>query len=67
MHRRHLIASSLIFALATSACTSVGKRPSQLQSCPRPPLPAASLMVEPSTELKVRAELLAPLPSATPK
>ncbi|ACJ24737.1 gp12.1 [Stenotrophomonas phage S1] len=67
MHRKPLIVSSLIFALATSACTSVGKRPSPPQSCPRPPLPAASLMVEPTTELKVRAELLAPPPSATPR
>ena len=34
MHRKPLIVSSLIFALATSACTSVGKRPSPPQSCP---------------------------------
>ena len=67
MCRLHLIASSLICALAISACTSVGKRPSPPQSCPQPPLPPASLMVEPTTESKVRAELLAPPPSATPR
>ncbi len=65
MRRPHQIVSSLIFALATSACTSVGKLPSQPQTCPQPPLPAASLMVEPTTELRVRAELLAPQPSVT--
>ncbi|MGE8267993.1 MAG: hypothetical protein ACN6PT_03395 [Stenotrophomonas geniculata] len=53
--------------MATSACTSAGKRPSPPPSCPQPPLPPASLMVEPTTELRVRAELLAPPPSATHK
>ena len=67
MRRPHLIVSSLICALATSACTSVGRHPSPPPSCPQPPQPAASLMVEPTTESKVRAELLAPPPSATPK
>ncbi len=67
MLRKRLIVSSLIFTMATGACTSVGKRPSPLQSCPRPSLPPAGLMVEPTTESKVSAELLAPLPSATPK
>lgn len=67
MHRKPLIALSLIFALATSACTSAGKRPSPPPSCPQSPQPAASLMVDPTTELKVRAELLALPPSATPK
>ncbi|HHA2757993.1 TPA: hypothetical protein ACOEQX_001231 [Stenotrophomonas maltophilia] len=67
MHRELLLGLSLIFALATSACTSAGKRPSLPPSCPQPPLPPASLMVEPTTESRVRAELLAPQPSATPK
>ncbi len=67
MPRKLLIASSLICALATSACTSAGKRPLPPPSCPQPPLPPASLMVEPTTELRVRAELLAPQPSATRK
>ncbi len=67
MHRKHLIALLLIYAMATSACTSAGKRPSPPPSCPQPPLPPASLMVEPTTELRVRAELLAPPPSATHK
>lgn len=67
MLKKPLIALSLIFALATSACTSAGKRPSPPPSCPQPPLPPASLMVEPTTELRVRAELLAPQPSATHK
>ncbi|HFK2921354.1 TPA: Rz1-like spanin outer membrane subunit [Stenotrophomonas maltophilia] len=67
MHREHLTALLLICVMATSACTSAGKRPSPPPSCPQPPLPPASLMVEPTTELRVRAELLAPPPSATHK
>gem|GEM_PF-1998355 len=67
MRRKPQIALSLIFALATSACTSAGKRPLPPPNCPQPPLPPASLMVEPTTELRVRAELLEPLPSATPR
>lgn len=57
----------LTCVLATSACTSAGKRPLQPVSCPQPPQPPASLMVPPTTESKVRAELLAPPPRATPR
>ncbi len=67
MHRKTLIALSLISALAISACTSAGKRSSPPPSCPQPPPPPASLMVEPTTELRVRAELLEPQLSATHK
>lgn len=57
----------LTCALAMSACTSAGKPQLQPASCPQPPQPPASLMVAPTTESKVRAELLAPPPRATPR
>lgn len=67
MHKPLLIALWLTCALATSACTTAGKQPSPQANCPQPPQPAPSLMVEPQTESKVRAELLAPPPPATHK
>ena len=56
----------LICAPAISGCSSVGPavKPSD---CPTlPPLPA-NLMQPPETERKVRDELFAPQPNATPK
>lgn len=56
----------LICVLATSACSGVGPvvKPND---CPTlPPLPA-NLMQPAETEKKVRDELFAPQPNATPK
>lgn len=52
--------------LAISGCSSAGKvvRPAE---CPILAPVSPSLMQEPTTEAAVRAELFAPLPSATPK
>ncbi len=65
MRKPYQIVLLLTCAQAMSACTSVGRRQSQPVSCPQPPQPPPSLMVEPTTESKVRGELLEPLPSAT--
>jgi len=67
MHRLLLTASSLICALAISGCTSAGRTRSQPPSCPQLPPPPSSLMQEPRTEQRVRAELFEPQPSATPR
>ena len=67
MRRPKLIALSLIFALATSACTGAGKRATPPPVCPQLPPPPASLMVEPTTETRVRAELFGQPQSAIPK
>ncbi len=55
----------LICALALSACSSAGQVVKQ--ECPILPPVAASLMQDPTTEQRVRAELLQPQPLATPK
>lgn len=67
MRRMSLIALSMICVLASVSCTSAGKRPSTPLNCPRPSPPPANLMVAPTTGSKVRAELLAPPTSATPR
>lgn len=67
MHRTALIVLSLILLLAMSACTGAGKRATPPPVCPQLPPPPASLMVEPTTELKVRAELFGQPQSAMPK
>ncbi len=54
-----------IFALALSACSSAGQVVKQ--ECPILPPVAASLMQEPTTEQRVRAELLQPQPPVTLK
>lgn len=58
----------LTCALAICACTPAGKRPlPPIDSQPKlQPVPA-SLMQEPKTEQRVRAELFEQQPSATPK
>ena len=61
-----VLLSPLLFALATSGCSSVGPavKPSD---CPTlPPLPA-NLMQPPETERKVRDELFVPQSNVTPK
>lgn len=65
MPKRTALLLLLACALATSACNSVG--PAVKPECPRPAPVAASLMLEPQTERKVRAELFEPPPSATPR
>ena len=67
MHKLLPTALLLTCALAMSACTGAGKRVPPPPICPQlSPVPA-SLMVEPTTEQKVRAELLQPQPPATPR
>lgn len=65
MLNRKVRLSLLTCALATSGCSSVG--PAVKPECPRLAPVAPSLMQAPQTEQRVRAELFAPLPSATPK
>lgn len=65
MQKRMALLLLLACALAASACGSVGK--AVKLECPRPAPVAASLMQEPQTERKVRAELFEPPPSATPR
>lgn len=67
MRRIGLIGLWLTFVLATSACTGAGKRATPPPVRPQLPPPPASLMVEPTTETRVRAELFGQPQSATPK
>lgn len=65
-HKLPLIAWPLICVMVLSGCVRSGvdaRRP----DCPLPQLPPPSLMVEPQTESKVRAELFEPPQSATPR
>jgi hypothetical protein len=68
MHKLLRIALLLTFALAVSGFGACGQsvRPDR-PTCPVLPPPPASLMVKPTTEQKVRAELFAQPQSATPK
>ena len=61
MRKLWLIALWPIFGLTISGCKSAGP---VVQQCPQLPPPPASLMVLPTTEAKVRAELFEPPPSA---
>ncbi len=65
MLRKELLTLAISSALATSACSSAGQavRP----ECPTLPPAPASLMVPPTTEQTVRAELFVPQPPVTPK
>ena len=55
----------LTCALGISSCASVGRAAKPV--CPVLPPAPASLMQKPTTEQRVRAELFAPPPSATPR
>lgn len=67
MHSLPMIGLLLICVLANSGCMHAGKQPLPPMSCPQPPPLPPSLMQPPETEKKVRAELLAPPPSVTPR
>lgn len=67
MCRTGLIVLSLISMLAMSACTGAGRRAPPPLICPQLPPPPESLMQEPQTEQKVRAELLQPPQPVTPR
>lgn len=65
MRRLLLTALCGISVLALSGCKSGGGVAPP--TCPVLQEPPASLMMAPTTEAKVRAELFEPQPSATPK
>lgn len=65
MRKLAMIGLWLTFVLALSGCKSGGGVVPP--TCPVLQEPPASLMMAPTTEAKVRAELFEPQPSATPK
>jgi len=66
MHKPMQTLSLLAFALATSSCATTGPVATQVV-CPRLLAPPPTLMQPSNAGKKVRAELLAPPSSATPK
>lgn len=66
---RKLTKSALLLTcvLATSGFGACGKAVRQPPECPRLVAPPASLMQSPTTEQRVRHELLAPLETQTTK
>jgi hypothetical protein len=65
MHKLPVSVWLLTCALGISSCASVGRAAKPV--CPVLPPAPASLMQKPTTEQRVRAELFAPPPSATPR